>query len=289
MKIGVIGMGLMGSSLAEKMIQEDQSINIFNRTQSNLAYLQGLGASAYSEIHSFMRDSETIILMLSDYDAIQDVLFESNINSFEGKTVIQMGTIGPEENIEIEKRTAKLRGNYFEAPVLGSIPQISKGELIILVGSSVEQFKKWESLFSLFSNKILHIGKIGDASAIKLALNQLIVSETVAISMSLGYLLEKKIDIDIFMKILRESALYAPTFDKKLPNMLKRSFKEPNFPLKQLLKDLDLILGEFGEMEINTNSLKGIRKILVESIQKGYSENDYSALYNIVHPIKIES
>ncbi len=75
----------------------------------------------------------------------------------------------------------------------------------------------------------------------------------------------------------------APTFEKKLPNMLARDFTNPNFPLKHLLKDLDLMLGAFGEKNINTNSLKGIRKILVDTIQNGFADHDYSALYNGIH------
>jgi 3-hydroxyisobutyrate dehydrogenase len=71
--------------------------------------------------------------------------------------------------------------------------------------------------------------------------------------------------------------------------MMNRDFNNPNFPLKHLLKDLDLILGEFGESNINTNSLKGIRKILLDSIQKGLSDKDYSALYNLIHPDENES
>ena len=91
------------------------------------------------------------------------------------------------------------------------------------------------------------------------------------------------------MEILRSSALYAPTFDKKLEMMINRNFDSPNFPLKHLFKDLDLILGEFGSNNINTNSLKGTRKILIESLEQGFSDKDYSALYNSIHPLKSES
>jgi 3-hydroxyisobutyrate dehydrogenase len=289
MRLGLIGLGLMGAQLAKKIVEANYPLNIFNRTLSKVDDLENVGVKVYTEISKLVKDSDTIILMLSDYDAIYEVLFNSNVGQYEGKTIIQMSTIAPSESKEIEKKIVKLRGNYFEAPVLGSIQQIINSELIILVGGEESQYNKFQTLFSVFSNKILHIGKIGDASAMKLALNQLIVSETVAFSMSLGYLRENNLDVDKFMDILRGSALYAPTFDKKLPNMLNRDFSNPNFPVKHLLKDLDLILGEFGENEINTNSLKGIRKILVDTIQQGFADHDYSALYSGVHPIKSES
>lgn len=289
MRLGLIGTGLMGSPIARKIVEAKYPLNVFNRTVSKARELENIGVKVYTEITKLIKDSDTIILMLSDFDAIYEVLFNSNVGQYEGKTIIQMSTIAPSESKEIEKKINKVRGNYFEAPVLGSIKQIENGELIVLVGGEESQYKKYHILFSLFSNKIFHIGKIGDASAMKLGLNQLIVSEIVAFAMSLGYLRENNLDVDKFMDILRGSALYAPTFDKKLPNMLKREFSNPNFPVKHLLKDLDLILGEFGESEINTNSLKGIRKILVDTLQQGFAEYDYSALYNTIHPLKNES
>jgi 3-hydroxyisobutyrate dehydrogenase len=163
------------------------------------------------------------------------------------------------------------------------------GELFVLVGGTEYQYNKWKSIFKVFSNKITYIGEIGKASAMKLALNQLIASETVTFSMSLGYLRKKNLNINTFMDILRESSLYAPTFDKKLNRMLERNFDNPNFPIKHLLKDIDLILAEFGESEIDTSSLKGVRKVLIKSIQNGLSEKDYSALYNTIHPPNGES
>ena len=261
MRLGLAGIGLMGTPLAEKILEKQNDLFVYNRTESKTESLTQLGAISYSDNNAFISDSEVIILVLSDYDAVNSVLFENYDGIYEGKTVIQMSTIAPLESREIADRVTNLRGEFIEAPVLGSIPQIKKGELIVFVGGTEKQFFEWRPLFELFSNNIVHAGEVGNASVIKLAINQFIISETAAFSMSLGYLQEKNIDINQFMEILRASSLYAPTFDKKLEMMLNRNFEKPNFPLKHLLKDLDLILGEFGSSNINTFPLKGIRKI----------------------------
>lgn len=285
MKVGLIGTGLMGKPIAQKLLEAKYELNVFNRTKSKTDSLIKLGAKSFTDIHEFVAETDVIILMLSNYDAIVGVLFASNIRNFENKTIIQMSTIAPTESIDLHKRITKLRGEYFEAPVLGSIPQIINSELIVLIGSSEKQFTKCENIFKSFSNKILYLGEVGKASAMKLALNQLIISETVAFSMSLGFVIENNLNVNIFMEILRSSALYAATFDKKLPNYLNRNFDNPNFPVKHLLKDLDLILNSFAEKNINIDSLKSIRKILIDLIQNGNADKDYSALYNSVHPI----
>lgn len=283
MKLGLVGTGLMGKPIAQKLLEAKYEVNIFNRTISKTESLVKLGAKSFSDIREFVLSTDVIIIMLSNFDAIDDVLFGSNISNFENKTIIQMSTIAPLESIELNSRITKLRGEFFEAPVLGSIQQILNGELIVLVGATDKQFVKYENIFKSFSNKILHIGEIGKASAMKLALNQLIISETIAFSMSLGFVRENHLDVETFMEILRSSALYAPTFDKKLSNFLKRDFNIPNFPVKHLLKDLDLMLNSFAENNVNTEILKSSRKILIDSIQKGNADKDYSAIYNSIH------
>ncbi|MFZ1291806.1 MAG: NAD(P)-dependent oxidoreductase [Melioribacteraceae bacterium] len=283
MKLGLVGTGLMGKPIAQKLLEAKYEVNIFNRTISKTESLVKLGAKSFSDIREFVLSTDVIIIMLSNFDAIDDVLFGSNISNFENKTIIQMSTIAPLESIELNSRLTKLRGEFFEAPVLGSIQQILNGELIVLVGATDKQFVKYENIFKSFSNKILHIGEIGKASAMKLALNQLIISETIAFSMSLGFVRENHLDVETFMEILRSSALYAPTFDKKLSNFLKRDFNIPNFPVKHLLKDLDLMLNSFAENNVNTEILKSSRKILIDSIQKGNADKDYSAIYNSIH------
>jgi 3-hydroxyisobutyrate dehydrogenase len=283
MKLGLIGTGLMGEPMGKKLIESNYDLRVFNRTLSKTEPLVKIGAKSYLDIKKFFKETDVIIVMLSNYDAFEEVLFESNIGQFENKTIIQMSTIAPLESIDLNSRIAKLRGEYIEAPVLGSINQILNKELIVLVGSEETQFTKWKKVFEVFGSKIIRIGEVGKASAMKLALNQLIISETVAFSMSLGFIRENNLEVETFMDILRNSALYSPTFDKKLPNMLERNFANPNFPVKHLLKDLDLMLNSFAEKEINTVSLKAIRKILIDSMEKGNSDKDYSALYNSIH------
>jgi len=114
----------------------------------------------------------------------------------------------------------------------------------------------------------------------------LIISLTTAFATSLGFMQEKGLDIDMFMNILRQSPLFAPTFDKKLLRMLNRDFKNPNFPVKHLLKDLNLILNEFSSTGIVVDPLKEIENILSKTLDQGYSDLDYSALYNIINPMK---
>lgn len=225
--------------------------------------------------------------MLTDATAIKNVLLsDSSKAELSHRTVIQMGTISPVESKEIRDEIVACGGEYLEAPVLGSIPQVKSGNLIIMVGASPEQYQKWSSFLKIFSPQPLHIGPVGSAAAIKLAMNQLIGSLTTSFALSLGLIIREGIDIDIFMKILRDSALYAPTFDKKLQRMLERNYENPNFPAKHLLKDTNIFINVAESLGLDVSIQEGVRQVLEKTIELGLSELDYSALFSAVNQEK---
>ena len=117
-------------------------------------------------------------------------------------------------------------------------------------------------------------------------MNQLIASLTAAFSLSLGLVEKEGVEIEKFMKILRQSALYAPTFDKKMSRMLDRNFANPNFPTKHLLKDTNLFLQEAEEIGLDIIGLEGTKKIIQKAIESGFSDADYSAIFAAINPQK---
>ncbi|NIM98866.1 MAG: NAD-binding protein, partial [candidate division Zixibacteria bacterium] len=123
---------------------------------------------------------------------------------------------------------------------------------------------------------------VGHAAALKLALNQLIASLTATFALSLNFLERKGIDLDLFMKILRKSALYAPMFDKKLERMIVRDYANPNFPTKHLAKDIDLFLNEAKPLRLQTVGLEGVRQLVQMTLTRGWAETDYSALFQVI-------
>ncbi len=286
MKIAFLGTGLMGEPMAQRLLDAGNQLYVFNRTTLKTEKLCAKGAILSFKPIDAIKQSELIITMLSDFSAVCDVLCCGKKTNFENKTVIQMSTISPDESLLLKERIESHGGEYLEAPVLGSIPQAIDGSLQIMVGSTEEQFQKYKVLFEIMGKQIVHTGEVGSASSIKLALNQLIATTMTSFSMSLGYLREKKVDTEKYMELLRASSLYSLNFDRKLPNLLNRNFDNTNFPLKHLLKDINLIINQFSGAGIDSNTLESVKSILNKSIQQKLSEKDYSAFYNVIHPEK---
>ncbi len=283
MKVGLIGTGYMGYPMAEKLLEAGYELVVYNRTSDKAVSLSDKGAVVCETFKEACSLSKIILLMLSDFNAIKSLMDQIDLRSLEGKQIVQMSTIAPDESINLFEQLRAYDVDYVEAPVLGSIPQIKEKSLIVLFGGSQQKLKRLNKIFKSFAKKIEHIGKVGDAAAMKLALNQLIVGLTTVFSMSLGYVRASGLEVEKFMDIVRGSSLNATTFDKKFNNYQNRKYDNPNFPLKHLLKDLNLILDAFGRKSINIETLTGIQKVLEQGVESGLGELDYSALYEIVH------
>ena len=285
MNLALLGVGLMGYPVAERLLQSGHQLTVYNRTIAKVYPLKEKGARIARTPQEAWSEAEGILLTLSDAQAIADVLFSGTYSDFLGKTIIQMGTIGPSESRAIQKELAARGADYFECPVLGSRQEAAEGTFILLVGSSDAQFQKWKGFFKALGPDPWHIGGVGQAAALKLALNQLIASHAVGFSLSLGLIERNHIPVEIFMDILRQSALYAPMFDKKLANWLRRDYARPNFPAKHLFKDVALIFQEAKDKGLSTESLEALRQLLLKTMDKGLGDLDYSSVFNAVNNI----
>ncbi len=281
-KIGLIGLGAMGKALADKLLEHDVPLSVWNRSADKTHAFENSQASIAASADELFIGSEAIIFMLTDADAINSVLASLN-TSLAGKTVIQMGTITPSDSVALADKIQDLQGVYFEAPVLGSIPDIKAEKLIVMVGGSEQNLQDWRWLFNTFAPNPMLIGKIGDAATLKLAMNQLIGSLTCAFSSSLSLIMNKGINLDTFMQVVRDSALYAPTYDKKLDKMLNLDFKNGNFSTKHLLKDLNFFIDEANTCDVDTTMVESVRDITQATVEAGQADDDYSALYSVIN------
>lgn len=286
MKIGLIGTGLMGQAMAQTFLAGDVSMMAYNRTREKLDPLKAEGITIAESPSDLLSECDCIILMLTDATAIQEVLFSPEaVKQLSGRTIIQMGTIAPQESQKLQEQILAQGGDYLEAPVLGSVPQAKSGTLQVMVGGTQEQFNQWHSTLSYLGKPFL-VGEVGKAATLKLALNQLIVSLTGAFSLSLSFVQQQGLDVETFMSVLRESALYAPTFDKKLKRMITQDYSNPNFPTKHLLKDTRLFLDAAKTEGLTVSSLQGMEMILEAALELGLADEDYSALFEVINSRK---
>lgn len=284
MDIGIIGIGLMGHAFVERFVSQGHHVRVFNRSAEPVQDLQGSGVMLCDTAEQLIGLSSTIILMLSNVAAIQAVLPLHKQTDLKGKTIIQMATIAPSQSIQIAQQVTAMKGEYLEAPVLGSIPETKNGTLIIMAAGSDKLFEKSLPVLQVLGKNPRYIGETGSAAALKLSMNQLIASLTAGFSLSLGYAMKNGVASDLFMDVVRESALYARTYDKKLEKYLSRDFGTANFTTQHLLKDIRLFIDDANAAGLNTLALQGIEQIASNTVEDGLALMDYSSIYQTICP-----
>lgn len=284
MQVSLIGTGLMGTAMAERLLTLGHDVVVYNRTEEKCAALQQQGALRARSAVEAVEASKCTILMLADGPAIREALFASGKPNFQNRMIMQMGTIAPSESIAFGQEIRTGIGDYFEAPVLGSIAEAKAGSLIVMVGGTVAQMERWQEVLTCFCEQPLLVGPIGQAAALKLALNQLIAAHITAFSLSLGLVQRSGVEVETFMNVLRQSALMAPMFEKKLSRLSARDYAQPNFSTRHLLKDVDLCLNASQDVNVATSVLAAIRGILEETVGQGLQDVDYSSVFEAVVP-----
>jgi len=282
-KVCVLGVGLMGEKFAGRLASQGHATGAWNRTQGPQSGIAGV--TGHSTCAEAVSAADYVVTTLSDAAALTEVLVGDSAtrSALAGKVVIQMGTIGPQQSRDLESEVRKAGARaYLEAPVLGSKPEAEKGTLLVMAGGTEEDFDLCLPVLKSLSEDPLLIGPVGQGAATKLALNQLIGAITIGFSTSLGLLQDNDVPVDKFMAILRPSALYAPTMDKKLQRMLDRDYANPNFPTKHLLKDIMLFQDEIDSTgsTVDKRFLKGQEHILAKTLRMGLADTDYSAVHD---------
>ena len=173
-KIGFIGTGLMGFPMAKNILKSGYKLKAFNRSSSKAKVLEEFGAEITMTLSELVKDSEIIITMLTDDEAIDEVMGSLNFldNLKPGSIVIDMSSIKPITAKKHEKNLTFKKIKYLDAPVSGGTIGAEEGSLAIMIGGEKKVFKEVEDLLKTMGNPTL-VGPVGSGQVSKLA-NQII-------------------------------------------------------------------------------------------------------------------
>jgi len=286
MKTAVLGLGLMGAEIALRLKRQGVEVICWNRGADRAQAARERGLVVTDTAADAISAAEVVLLVLSDAQAIRETLRDEShaAEALSGRTLVQMGTIGPDESRSIAAHVERLGARYLEAPVLGSLPEAREGRLIVMAGGDQDLFARCLPVLKALSRDPQLIGGVGSGAALKLAMNQLIAGLTATFALSLGLVRAEGIDVEQFMNLLRGSALHAPTFDKKLDKYLGHEYGAANFPLKHLLKDIRLFHQVAEQRGLDLGLLGALEAACERAQAQGFGDQDYSALYEAISP-----
>ena len=225
--IALLGTGLLGEAIGRRLLEQGVTLKVWNRTTAKCQPLLEQGAALIDNLDGAAKGCQAVITVLRDGPVSAEVI--ADLGDLDAICCLPMGTMGISESRQLEVQVQGKNGTYLEAPVLGSKSEALNGSLLVMAGGDPAVFQQQLPVLRLLAADPKWMGPTGSGAASKLALNQLIGSLTHGYSLALRLVQASGLEIERFMEVLRPSALYAPTVDKKLERMITNDFTNPNF------------------------------------------------------------
>jgi 3-hydroxyisobutyrate dehydrogenase-like beta-hydroxyacid dehydrogenase len=276
-RIGLIGVGLMGSALATRVLASGRPMVGFDINQAQLRPFAEWGGQPVGNASQVVAASERIILSLPTSSAVSAVLDEIRESLSSRHLLIDTTTGSPADAIEAARRVAARGAVYLEATVSGSSEQARNREAVVLVGGSETALERARDLLELFAKRLVYVGPTGYGARVKLTTNLVLGLNRAALAEGLAFAGALGLDLEQTLAILRETVAYSRVMDAKGEKMVTGDFT-PQARLSQHLKDVRLILDLGGSLGAHLPLSQAHRVLLEEAESAGWGELDNSAI-----------
>ena len=287
MNVGIIGTGLLGSSIAKRLASSGHKISAYNRTRQKVEELKNFGIQVADSPKDLASNCELVITILKDASVIEQMAFGSSgiiYGKHDGLIVADMSTINPISSRNIAKKFADNGISMIDTPVMGGPSLAEKGQMVVMVGGKKEIYEKCKAVFDSIGEKTFLLGENGSGHAMKLAMNSQIA--ILALSLSEGIILAKKSGLDpmTFLEILNSTYFKTGMSINKGPKMVKGDFG-PSFFLKMMQKDLDEIDYTAKKVGANMPISKLANEIYQNAIKEGLGDIDYTGILSYLEKV----
>ncbi|MCF4101550.1 NAD(P)-dependent oxidoreductase [Gillisia sp. M10.2A] len=285
MKIGFIGLGIMGAPMAANLLKGGHQLCVYNRTKSKAVALIERGAEWGDSPKEIAKDADVIITMLENPTAVEEMAVGKDgfLKGLKKDTIwIDSSTVNPSFSKKMAKLANKHGVRFLDAPVSGSKVPAEKALLIFLVGGEQEDLSEIQPLLDLMGNKTIHVGENGKGAAMKIMINQLLGQSMLAFSESLSLGIAMGIDKTKAIDILLESAVTPPILNAFRSRIEDENY-EPNFPLKHLQKDLQLFTDTAYEYERAVPLTNTAKEVYALAKQDKQGDLDFSSVFKFLN------
>jgi len=276
-KIAVLGLGAMGSRMALRWLKAGYEVIVWNRTPDKTEALRAENAEVAATPKEAAHKADVVVAMLRDNDASQQVWLDERVGAIHGLNggviAIESSTLFPEWIIELSGRISETGASFVEAPVLGTRPQAEAGQLIYLAGGDPSVLEKIRPLLAATSRAIHHMGAVGSAAAMKLAVNAQ-YGVQVAIWAEMLALLERlEIVPETAVEILNTLPTTSPAMQMAGKLMAAKKY-DPMFPIELVEKDLSYGLKLAKSVKLKVPVLDVVRSVYAQAKAHGYGDDN---------------
>ena len=243
-KIGLVGLGLVGTAIAERLLAGDFEVIGFDIDSARCKHFKQLGGKAAGSSAEVAQAAKRVVLSLPDTNIVRQVV-EGPAGIIEAKTppkyIIDTTTGDPEETIALAQRLSERQIHFLDSTISGSSRQVRDKEAVFMIGGEKAAFETCMDIFKTLTEKVFYLGPSGNGSKAKLASNLILGLNRVALAEGLVFANKLGLETGTFLELLKATPAYSVVMDTKGKKMLNDDFKAES-RIRQPHKDVSLIL-----------------------------------------------
>jgi 3-hydroxyisobutyrate dehydrogenase-like beta-hydroxyacid dehydrogenase len=274
--IGVLGLGIIGQRVVSNLRERGFHVFVWNRTPRPVPNFVGSPAEV-AELCDFIQ------IFVSDDDALLQMMQRMTPNLTPSHIVMAHCTVSP-DTMRAAAEMAERRGaQLLDCPFTGSKNAAENGQLVYYVGGDEAALNRARPVLEASSKEIIEIGKVGDATTIKVATNMITAASVQAAAEALALISRSGLPAEKFAAAMKNNGSNSATLDMKLPMMMEGNF-EPHFSVKHMLKDVVIATRLARNFGIEFGATDASRHGLTEEMRQGRGDADYSSLFRQYFP-----
>ncbi|MBT1072210.1 NAD(P)-dependent oxidoreductase [Pelotalea chapellei] len=286
MKIGFIGLGIMGSAMATNLVKAGYDLTVWNRSGNACRPLAEIGATVAATPRAAAETCDIVISMMADPAAVKAVRdgVDGIISGMSaGKGFIDMSTVDAETSLNSARMTQEKGARYLEAPVAGSRKPAEDAALIIMTAGDRHLYDEALPILGKMGKKILYLGDTGSAARMKLANNLVMAGMLTALCEGLALTAKSGLDVAQLLEVVDSGAMSNPMFRLKGPLITADGEIPAAFPLKHMQKDLRLALRLAEEVGQPLFAAATVNELFKSALAADLGNSDFAAVSRIVH------
>ncbi len=280
-RIAVLGLGAMGSRMADNLLAAGHALAVYNRTPARAEGLAARGATVADTPRAAAEGADFVLAMLTDDDASRAVWLDDETGAIHGlrrgAIAIEASTLSPAWTAELSRAVAAAGAGFLDAPVAGSRPQAEAGALIFLVGGGEASVETARPVLAPLAAAIHHVGPVGAGMAMKLAVNAFFGIQVAALGEVLALARASGIDHARAAEVLGALPITAPPL-KGVAGLMVSGAHAPLFPIDLVAKDFDYIVAAAERANTPAPTSRAVRDLYARAAREGHGGDNISGI-----------
>jgi 3-hydroxyisobutyrate dehydrogenase len=278
-KIGVIGLGHMGSAITRRLLGAGYPVVVYDRTVEKVREAARWGAVGSATPKELAANCPVVMASVTNDEAQHDVMFGPDgavAGAHADSVIVDLSTVSPGASRRLHQAAAEKGVPMLDAAVSGSVPQVEQGSLAIFVGGDPEVYQRCKRILDVLGSQSFHMGASGMGTTMKLVVNTLLGLGMQALAEAITLGQKAGIERGLLLDVLGRTYVLSPSQKSKLENV-RRDQYPTNFALSLMHKDFDLVLREAYELSVAMPSTAAAQQMAAAATARGM-DADFSVV-----------